>query len=53
MESDYARFEELQSCSSIDKDELVTSKPRYGEFNNEVDIKNPQVKIGTKFGSFK
>ncbi|XP_039145858.1 uncharacterized protein LOC120283285 [Dioscorea cayenensis subsp. rotundata] len=53
VKSDYARSEQLQSCSSTDEDELVTAKPRYAEFNNEVDIKNPQFKIGMKFGSFK
>lgn len=38
---------------STDEEELLTAKPRYVEFNDEVDMKNPQFRIGIKFRSFK
>ena len=53
VESDYARSEELQSCSSKDEECLVPGRPRYEEFSEGVDIKNPQFNIGMKFRSFK
>lgn len=53
VESDYARSEELQSCSSTDEECLLPVRPKYAEFNEEVDMKNPHFKIGMKFRSFK
>lgn len=53
VESEYARSDELQSCSSTDEESLVPNRPRYAEFNEEVDMKNPHFKIGMKFRSFK
>ena len=51
--SDYGGSDELNSCSSTNKDELVSNKPKYSEFNEERDMKDPQFKIGIKFRSFK
>ena len=53
VESDYAGSEELNSCSSTDEDELIPSRPKYSEFNEEFDMKNPRFKIEMKFISFK
>ena len=53
VESNYAGFEKLNSCSSIDEDELVSNKCKHSEFNDEFDMKNPQFKVGRKFRSFK
>lgn len=33
IELDYAGSKELNSCSSIDEDELVSDRPKYLEFN--------------------
>ena len=43
----------MNSCSSTNEDELVSNKPKYSEFNEECDMKDPQFKIGMKFMSFK
>ncbi|XP_039140504.1 uncharacterized protein LOC120277718 [Dioscorea cayenensis subsp. rotundata] len=53
VETEYARSEELQSCSSTDEDYMIPIKPKFAEFNEEVDMRNPQFKIGMKFRSFK
>ena len=53
VESDYVGSEELNLCSSTDEDELNPSRPKYSEFNEEFDMKNPYFKIGMKFRSFK
>lgn len=53
VESDYARSDEINSCSSTDKDELMSNRPKYAKFNEECDMKNPKFKFGMKFRSFK
>lgn len=53
IECDYTRCEDFNLCSSTDEDELVTTKPKYLEFNKECGIKNSQFKIGMKFKNFK
>lgn len=53
VESNYAWSDELNSCSSTDEDELVSNRPRYVEFNEECDMKNPKFKIEMKFRSFR
>ena len=53
IKSDYAGFEELNSCSLRDEDELVPSMPKYSEFNVEFDMNNPRFKAAMKFKSFK
>ena len=53
VDSDYGGSEELQSGSSTDEETIIPMRPRYAEFNDEVDMKNPQFKIGMKFRSFK
>ena len=52
-ETEYGGSEELQSCSETDEEELSSSKPRYAEFHEEFDMKDPQFQIGMKFSSFK
>lgn len=52
VETDYAGSEELHSCSSTDEDDLAPTKPRYSEFNEDFDMKNPEFRIGMKFRSF-
>lgn len=52
LDSEYEFSDELHSCSSTDEDELDSGKPKYFEFNEECDMKNPQLKIGMKFRSF-
>lgn len=52
VQSEYAGSDELESCSSTNEDELDPIKPRYVEFNEQIDMKNPQFKIGIKFWSF-
>lgn len=52
IESNYVGSEALNSCSSIDEDELIHTKPKYLEFN-ECDMKDLEFKIGMKFRSFK
>ena len=41
VESDYVGLEELQSCTSTDEETFIPIRPKYAEFNDEVDIKNP------------
>lgn len=42
IQSDYGAFDELHSCSSKDIEELVLVRPKYSEFNKDIDIKkNP------------
>ncbi|XP_039141161.1 uncharacterized protein LOC120278432 isoform X2 [Dioscorea cayenensis subsp. rotundata] len=53
IQSDCASSEEFQSCSSTDEEELDPLRPRYTEFNEELDMKDPHFKIGMKFRSFK
>ncbi|XP_039127971.1 uncharacterized protein LOC120264236 [Dioscorea cayenensis subsp. rotundata] len=53
IESDYLESDEFQSCSSTDEDELISKRPKYSEFNDECDMRNPQFEIGMKFRSFK
>lgn len=53
IQSDYAASEEFQSCSSTDEEELDPLRPKYVEFNEELDMKDPHFKIGMKFRSFK
>ena len=53
IESKYAGSDELQSCFSTNKKALVPVRPSYAEFNDEVDMKNLQFKIGMKFRNFK
>lgn len=43
VEFDYAVSDELWSCSSIDDDELDPTRPRYAEFNEKFDMKDPQL----------
>lgn len=43
VDSEYARSEELQSCSSSDEKCLVPVRPRYAEFNEGVDMKLPII----------
>ncbi|KAJ0977837.1 hypothetical protein J5N97_013311 [Dioscorea zingiberensis] len=39
-DSEYAGSGELQSCSSTDEEELVSTRPRYAEFNEEENNKS-------------
>lgn len=50
--SDCISSKDLQSCSSIDEDEIDPNKPRYIEFNEEIDVKDPQFKVRMKSRSF-
>lgn len=50
--SDCISSKDLQSCSSIDEDEIDPNKPRYTEFNEEIDVKDPQFKVRMKSRSF-
>lgn len=52
VQSEYASSNELLSCSSTDEEGIGPSKPRYSEFREELDMKDPQLKIGMKFRSF-
>ncbi|XP_039120854.1 uncharacterized protein LOC120257450 [Dioscorea cayenensis subsp. rotundata] len=52
-DSEYADSDAFQSASSTDEEELASSRARYPEFNGEVDMKNPQFKVGMKFRDFK
>lgn len=52
-ENEYAASEELQSCSSTDDEMVDVPTPKYAEFNEDIDIKDPHFKIGMKFTSFK
>lgn len=52
-ESDYASSDDLNSCSSTDEEQLEPNKPKYAEFNQDCDMKDPHFKIGMKFSSFK
>ena len=53
VESNYEGSDELNSCSLTDDDELVSNKHKYSKFNEEYNMKDPQFKIGIKFGNFK
>lgn len=53
VESKYAASDELESCSSTDDDELDLVKPKYVEFNEQIDMSDSQFQIGMKFKSFK
>lgn len=45
IETEYVGFEEIQPCSSIDEEKLVSVMPKFAEFNEKVDMKNPIFKI--------
>ncbi|XP_039138859.1 sarcoplasmic reticulum histidine-rich calcium-binding protein-like [Dioscorea cayenensis subsp. rotundata] len=52
VQTDYADSDELQSCSSTDEEGIKIPKPKYSEFREQADMKDPQFKIGMKFRSF-
>lgn len=41
VDLEYADYEELNSCSLIDEDEMGPIRPRYSKFNEEFEMKNP------------
>lgn len=51
--SDHGDSGELYSCSSTDSEELMPCRPKYSEFNEEINMGDPQFKIGMKFRDFK
>ncbi|XP_039133195.1 protein diaphanous homolog 1-like [Dioscorea cayenensis subsp. rotundata] len=51
--SDYASSDDLNSCFSTDEEQLEPNKPKYAEFTQDCDMKDPHFKIGMKFSSFK
>lgn len=52
LDSNYAKSEDFQSCSSTDEDDLIPSKPMYSEVNDDVEMKDPKFKIEMKFRNF-
>lgn len=53
IESDYDSSGELHSCSSTDDEMVVLSRPKYAEFIEEYDMRDPHFEVGMKFRSFK
>ena len=53
IELDYVESDELHPCSLTDTEDLVTPRPKYFEFNEDVDMNNPKFNIGMKFRDFK
>lgn len=52
IENEYDASEELHSCSSTDEEAEGQSRPKYPDFVEEIDIKDPHLKVGMKFTSF-
>lgn len=53
IQYDHGVFDELHSCSSMDSEELMPSIPKYSEFNEDIDMEDPQFKIGMKLRDLK
>lgn len=52
--SDYGESDScLHSASSTDDEDAGPSKPKYPEFQEEIDMKDPHFAVGMKFSSFK